>query len=100
MTLLSRLTALTVIGVVAMPALPAAADELDDIIALGMLRCVVVLDFPPMGSRAANNEPVGFDVGYGSELASATTSSPRTTNSPEPKAFGAISSTIDLPRSS
>ena len=29
----------------------ARADKLDDIIASGKLRCAVVLDFPPMGSR-------------------------------------------------
>jgi len=51
---------------------PAAqADKLDDIIASGTLRCAVVLDFPPMGSRDANNEPVGFDVDYCNDLAKA-----------------------------
>ena len=40
-------------------AFPAHADELDDIIASGKLRCAVVLDFPPMGSRNAKNEPEG-----------------------------------------
>ena len=53
-------------------AAPAAqADKLDDIIASGTLRCAVVLDFPPMGSRDANNEPVGFDVDYCNDLAEA-----------------------------
>jgi polar amino acid transport system substrate-binding protein len=47
------------------------ADKLDDIIASGTLRCAVVLDFPPMGSRDANNEPVGFDVDYCNDLATA-----------------------------
>lgn len=41
---------------------PASADKFDDIIASGVLRCAVTLDFPPMGSRDANNEPIGFDV--------------------------------------
>ncbi len=49
----------------------AYADKLDDIIASGTLRCAVVLDFPPMGSRDANNEPVGFDVDYCNDLATA-----------------------------
>lgn len=49
----------------------ATADKLDDIIASGTLRCAVVLDFPPMGSRDANNEPVGFDVDYCNDLATA-----------------------------
>lgn len=52
-------------------ALPAQADKLDDIIASGTLRCAVVLDFPPMGSRDADNQPIGFDVDYCNDLAKA-----------------------------
>lgn len=48
---------------------PAQADKLDDIIASGKLRCAVVLDFPPMGSRDAANLPVGFDVDTCNDLA-------------------------------
>ena len=51
--------------------LPAFADKLDDIIASGTLRCAVVLDFPPMGSRDANNNPIGFDVDTCNDLATA-----------------------------
>ncbi|PTW63081.1 amino acid ABC transporter substrate-binding protein (PAAT family) [Breoghania corrubedonensis] len=47
----------------------AKADKLDDIISSGTLRCAVVLDFPPMGMRDANNEPIGFDVDYCKDLA-------------------------------
>lgn len=47
----------------------AAADKLDDIIASGELRCSVTLDFPPIGFRDENNEPVGFDVDYCKDLA-------------------------------
>lgn len=47
----------------------ASADKLDDIISAGKLRCAVVLDFPPMGSRDKNNEPIGFDVDYCNDLA-------------------------------
>lgn len=50
---------------------PALADKLDDIIASGVLRCAVTLDFPPMGSRDANNEPIGFDVDTCNDLAAA-----------------------------
>ena len=50
---------------------PAFADKLDDIMASGTLRCSVVLDFPPMGSRDANNKPIGFDVDYCNDLAAA-----------------------------
>lgn len=49
--------------------LPAYADKLDDIIASGTLRCAVVLDFPPMGSRDADNNPIGFDVDTCNDLA-------------------------------
>lgn len=46
-----------------------AADKLDSIIESGKLRCAVVLDFPPMGSRDASNNPIGFDVDYCNDLA-------------------------------
>lgn len=49
--------------------LPAHADKLDDIVKSGKLRCAVVLDFPPMGSRDAKNNPIGFDVDYCKDLA-------------------------------
>jgi polar amino acid transport system substrate-binding protein len=49
----------------------ASADKLDDIMASGTLRCAVVLDFPPMGSRDADNNPIGFDVDYCNDLAAA-----------------------------
>lgn len=47
----------------------AHADKLDDIVQKGVLRCAVTLDFPPMGSRDAQNQPVGFDVDYCNDLA-------------------------------
>jgi len=47
----------------------ALADKLDDIVSSGKLRCAVTLDFPPMGSRDANNQPIGFDVDYCHDLA-------------------------------
>jgi len=49
----------------------ANADTLDDVIDRGTLRCGVVLDFPPIGYRDANNNPAGFDVDYCSDLAAA-----------------------------
>jgi len=49
----------------------AKADKLDDVINNGTLRCAVVLDFPPIGYRDANNEPAGFDVEYCKDLAAA-----------------------------
>ncbi|MGY6547656.1 MAG: ABC transporter substrate-binding protein [Roseinatronobacter sp.] len=47
------------------------ADKLDDIIGSGVLRCAVTLDFPPMGSRDENNQPIGFDVDYCNDLGEA-----------------------------
>ncbi|MFN3133522.1 transporter substrate-binding domain-containing protein [Roseibium sp.] len=52
-------------------ALPTQADTLDDVVDRGELRCGVVLDFPPIGYRDANNEPAGFDVDYCKDLAAA-----------------------------
>lgn len=49
----------------------AIADKLDDVIEAGKVRCGVVLDFPPIGYRDANNEPAGFDVEYCKDLAKA-----------------------------
>ena len=48
---------------------PVVADKLDDVIDSGLLRCGVVLDFPPIGYRDENNEPAGFDVEYCKDLA-------------------------------
>ncbi|MDA9159537.1 transporter substrate-binding domain-containing protein [Rhodobacteraceae bacterium] len=47
------------------------ADTLDDVVDRGTLRCGVVLDFPPIGYRDENNNPVGFDVDYCADLAAA-----------------------------
>ncbi|NCQ23906.1 MAG: amino acid ABC transporter substrate-binding protein [Rhodobacteraceae bacterium CG17_big_fil_post_rev_8_21_14_2_50_63_15] len=52
-------------------AMPVSADTLDDVIDRGTLRCGVVLDFPPIGYRDANNEPAGFDVDYCKDMAAA-----------------------------
>lgn len=49
----------------------AVADKLDDVLQRGTLRCAVVLDFPPMGFRDQNNQPVGMDVDYCADLAAA-----------------------------
>lgn len=49
----------------------AQADKVDDVIDAGLVRCGVVLDFPPIGYRDENNEPAGFDVDYCKDLAAA-----------------------------
>ena len=69
---------------------PAFADKLDDIIASGTLRCAIVLDFPPMGSRDANNNPVGFDVDTCNDLAAALGVTPEYVETPFPDRIPAL----------
>lgn len=64
-------TAVVASGVALAGATASLADKLDDVINAGKLRCGVVLDFPPIGYRDANNEPAGFDVDYCEDLAKA-----------------------------
>lgn len=70
----------------------AQADKLDDIIASGTLRCAVVLDFPPMGMRDANNEPIGFDVDYCNDLAKALGVQAEIVETPFPERIPALMS--------
>ncbi|MDB6452286.1 ABC transporter substrate-binding protein [Falsirhodobacter sp. 20TX0035] len=72
---------------------PAAhADALDDIISSGTLRCAVVLDFPPMGSRDADNNPIGFDVDYCNDLAAALGVEAEIVETPFPERIPALMS--------
>lgn len=66
-TFMSLITVILLLGSVG----TASADKLDDVINEGILRCGVVLDFPPIGYRDSNNEPAGFDVDYCKDLATA-----------------------------
>ncbi len=82
---------LAAVSAVAMLSAGAAqADKLDDIIASGVLRCAVVLDFPPMGSRDASNNPVGFDVDYCNDLAAALGVTPEYVETPFPDRIPAL----------
>ncbi|MDN3648477.1 transporter substrate-binding domain-containing protein [Reinekea marina] len=56
-------------SIAALSATSVSADTLDNVVDRGELRCGVVLDFPPIGYRDANNEPAGFDVDYCYDLA-------------------------------
>lgn len=71
---------------------PALADKLDDIISSGTLRCAVVLDFPPMGSRDASNTPIGFDVDYCNDLAAALGVTAEIIETPFPERIPALMS--------
>lgn len=68
----------------------AHADKLDDIIASGTLRCAVVLDFPPMGMRDDQNNPIGFDVDYCNDLAAALGVSAEIVETPFPERIPAL----------
>jgi polar amino acid transport system substrate-binding protein len=86
----------TTLGVAAIAAslfgTTAQADKLDDIIASGTLRCAVVLDFPPMGSRDADNNPIGFDVDYCNDLAKALGVKAEIVETPFPERIPALMS--------
>lgn len=71
---------------------PALADKLDDIISAGTLRCAVVLDFPPMGSRDESNNPIGFDVDYCNDLAAALGVTAEIVETPFPERIPALMS--------
>ena len=47
----------------------AQADQLDKVLQKGVVRCGVVLDFPPIGYRDADNNPEGLDVQMCKDLA-------------------------------
>ncbi|WP_151718981.1 transporter substrate-binding domain-containing protein [Gemmobacter serpentinus] len=85
------------IALAASLATTAQADKLDDIIASGTLRCAVVLDFPPMGSRDASNNPIGFDVDYCSDLAAALGVKPEVVETTFPERIPALmSGSVDV----
>ena len=87
-------TSVLAFGLVAATALtsPAKADKLDDIISSGTLRCAVVLDFPPMGARDENNNPIGFDVDYCNDLAKALGVTAEIVETPFPERIPALMS--------
>ncbi len=87
-------SAVFALGLAAATALttPAFADKLDDVIASGTLRCAVVLDFPPMGSRDENNNPIGFDVDYCNDLAKALGVTAEIVETPFPERIPALMS--------
>ena len=68
----------------------AQADKLDDIISSGTLRCAVVLDFPPMGMRDDQNNPIGFDVDYCNDLAKALGVTAEIVETPFPERIPAL----------
>jgi len=87
-------TSIITFAVVAASALAtsAIADKLDDIISSGVLRCAVVLDFPPMGMRDAQNNPIGFDVDYCNDLAAALGVTAEIVETPFPERIPALMS--------
>ena len=55
----------------AAPALQTAGSALDDIQKRGTLRTATFLNYPPFGSRDQQNNPIGYDVDIGAEMAKA-----------------------------
>lgn len=51
--------------------LPAHADGLDKIINAGVVKCGVMLDYPPLGFYNDKHEPVGYSVDWCKDLAAA-----------------------------
>jgi polar amino acid transport system substrate-binding protein len=49
----------------------AFADQLDKVLQKGVVRCGIVLDFPPIGFRDSDNNPDGLDVQMCKDLAAA-----------------------------
>ncbi|MBW6417806.1 transporter substrate-binding domain-containing protein [Celeribacter sp. PS-C1] len=80
------------LAVTAVAGTAAQADKLDDVISSGKLRCAVVLDFPPMGMRDENNEPIGFDVDYCNDLAAALGVEAEIVETPFPERIPALMS--------
>lgn len=70
----------------------AQADKLDDIISSGVLRCAITLDFPPMGFRDEDNNPIGFDVDYCNDLAAALGVEAEIVDTPFPERIPALMS--------
>lgn len=87
-----KVSHLLVAVLVAGLSISAHADKLDDIVKSGKLRCAVVLDFPPMGSRDAQNNPVGFDVDYCRDLAKSLGVEPIFVETPFPDRIPALTS--------
>ncbi len=55
----------------AAPALQTAGGTLDEIQKRGSLRTATFLNYPPFGSRDQQNNPIGYDVDIGAEMAKA-----------------------------
>ena len=83
-------TTLVAAALAALSSIPAHADQLDDIISAGKLRCAVELDFPPNGTRDKDNKPIGFDVDYCADLAKALGVRPEIVDTPGPDRIPAI----------
>jgi ABC-type amino acid transport substrate-binding protein len=75
----------------------ARADKLDDVISAGVLRCGVMLDFPPLGYRDASGEPQGFDVETCKDIAKQLGTELEIVATPAPQRVPAlVSGTVDI----
>ena len=86
----------TIAGAVLMVA-PSHADQLDDIIADGELKCGIMLDVPPVGMRDDQNNPIGFDVEFCKDMAAALGVEATIVETPAPDRIPAIlSGRVDI----
>jgi len=75
----------------------ARADKLDDVISAGVLRCGVMLDFPPLGYRDASGAPQGFDVETCNDIAKQLGTELEIIETPAPQRVPAlVSGTVDI----
>src|SRR5438105_2154447 len=61
----------SVVATFAAPARQTAGSALDEIQRRGTLRTATFLNYPPFGSRDQQNNPIGYDVDIGAEMAKA-----------------------------
>lgn len=73
------------------------ADRLDDILVKGEIRCGVMLDAPPVGMRDNDNNPIGYDVEFCQDMASALGVEAIIVETPSPDRIPAIlSNRVDV----
>lgn len=79
------------------PAVSHAQSTLDKVISSKVLRCGVMLDYPPLGYRDASHNPVGYDVSYCQDMAAALGAKAEIVETPSAERIPAlVSNRIDV----
>jgi ABC-type amino acid transport substrate-binding protein len=80
-----------------LPTVAHAESTLDKVISSKTLRCGVMLDYPPLGYRDANHNPVGYEVSYCNDMAAALGAKAEIVETPSAERIPAlISNRIDV----